>query len=254
MDDVVVERRQSMKILRINRPEARNTLTPAVLTALGDGLLAGDDDPEVRVTIVTGTGDRAFCAGMDLKAFAQAGSSSGFASESYQQFIRQGVKKPVIGAANGAAVAGGFELLLACDMVVASTEARFGLPETKVGLFPAGGGVFLGRRIPLGVALELVMTGELIDARRAEALGLVNRLTAPHNVLEEALSLAERISANGPLALGVVKRLLLDAVDLPRDEVWRRQDEASQPVFASADAKEGAQAFIEKRSPLWQGR
>jgi enoyl-CoA hydratase/carnithine racemase len=144
--------------------------------------------------------------------------------------------------------------LLACDLVVSSTEARFGLPEVKRGLFPGGGGVFLGRRIPIAIALELVLTGDTIDAARAQALGLVNRVVPPDRVVDEAIALGERIAENGPLGLRAVKRLTLDAVDLPGDEVWRRQEQVSPEVVGSADAREGARAFVEKRTPVWTGR
>src|SRR6202022_4884764 len=171
---------------------------------------------------------------MDLKAFAErAGTPDASGLASYQQFIRHGIDKPVVGAANASAVAGGFELLLACDMVVASVDAKFGVPEVKRGLFPGGGGVFLSRRLPLAVALELGMTGDLIDAGRAAALGLVNQVVAGERVLDAAIALAERIAANGPLGVRVVKRLMLQALDLPRDEVWRLQDEVIPQVFES---------------------
>jgi enoyl-CoA hydratase len=252
VDEVVSERRGVVRVLRINRPEARNALNPAVMRALGEGLADADADPAVRAVVITGTGDRAFCAGMDLRAFADNEmDTSGLAA--YQRFTRESISKPVIAAANATAVAGGFELLLACDMVVASADARFGVPEVKRGLFPGGGGVFLGRRISLAVALELVLTGDTIDASRAEALGLVNRVVPPERVLDEAIALGERIAENGPLGLRAVKRLTLDAIDLPRDEVWRRQDEVMPLVFGSDDAKEGARAFVEKRTPIWTG-
>jgi enoyl-CoA hydratase/carnithine racemase len=253
VDEVVSERRGAVQILRINRPEARNALNPAVMRGLGEGLHDADADAAVRAVVVTGTGDRAFSAGMDLRAFADDEMDTG-GLEAYQRFNRDSISKPVIGAANATAVGGGFELLLACDLVVASRDARFGLPEVKRGLFPGGGGVFLGRRIPLAVALELVLTGDTIDVVRAEALGLVNRVVPPERVLDEAVALGERISANGPLGVRAVKRLTIDALDLLRDEVWHRQEMVMPEVFASDDAKEGARAFVEKRTPIWTGR
>jgi enoyl-CoA hydratase/carnithine racemase len=252
VDDVVSERRGAVQILRINRPEARNALNPAVMRGLGEGLHHADTDAAVRAVVITGTGDRAFCAGMDLRAFADNEMDTGGLA-AYQRFTRDSISKPVIGAANATAVGGGFELLLACDMVIASSEARFGLPEVKRGLFPGGGGVFLSRRIPLAVALELVLTGDTIDVARAEALGLVNHIVPPERVMDEAVALGERIGENGPLGLRAVKRLTIDALDLPRDEVWHRQEMVLPEVFGSNDAKEGARAFVEKRMPIWTG-
>jgi enoyl-CoA hydratase/carnithine racemase len=256
--DVEHERHGNIEILRINRPEARNSLNTAVITGIGLGLEAADADPAVRAMILTGTGDRAFCAGMDLRGFATGGDGPTEEDErgmaAFTRFIRDGVTKPVIGAANATAVAGGFELLLACDMVVASTDAKFGLPEVKRALFPAGGGVFLSRRIPLAVALELTMTGDTVDAERAFALGLVNRLVPPERVLDEAIALADRVAANGPLAVQVTKRLARAAATEAPDTVWKLHEELQPSVFGSEDAKEGALAFIEKRDPQWKGR
>lgn len=256
MNDVEIEERGAVRILRINRPEARNALNPAVIAGVGRGLDAADADPDVRAVVITGTGDRAFCAGMDLRNFAEGGDqpSDAEGSAAYVRFLREGIEKPVVGAANATAVAGGFELLLACDLVVASEHAVFGLPEVKRGLFPAGGGVQLGRRLPLAVALEIGLTGDTIDAARALALGLVNRVVPPDQVLDEAIALAARIAENGPLAVRATKKLMRDALDVSRDEIWERQQAASPAVFGSDDAQEGARAFIEKRAPNWTGR
>ncbi len=155
----------------------------------------------------------------------------------------------MIGAANATAVAGGFELLLACDMVVASEDAVFGIPEVKRGLLAAGGGMHLGRRLPLAVALELGLTGDTIDARRAETLGLVNRVVAADKVLDAAVELAERIAANGPLAVKATKRIMYEVLDVSREDAWELQQPYVAEVFASDDAKEGALAFVEKRPP-----
>jgi enoyl-CoA hydratase/carnithine racemase len=254
-EDVVVEQRGNVRVLRINRPEARNALNPAVLGGIGRGVEAADADDDVRAVVITGTGDRAFCAGMDLRNFTVGGDAADpEGGEAYVRFLREGAVKPVIGAANATAVAGGFELLLACDLVVASDHAVFGLPEVKRGLFPAGGGVQLGRRLPLAVALELGLTGDTIDAQRALEFGLVNRVVAPDQVLDEAVALAERIAANGPLGVRATKRLMREALEIPRNEMWERQAAAAQEVFASEDAQEGARAFVEKRAPKWQSR
>jgi enoyl-CoA hydratase/carnithine racemase len=261
-DQVVVEERGLVRILRINRPEARNALNPTVIAALGRGLESADTDPGVRAIVITGTGDRAFCAGMDLREFAERDrveptgdeGPSGDEAAGYGRFLRAGIDKPVIGAANATAVAGGFELLLACDLVVASERAHFGLPEVKRGLFPAGGGVQLGRRLPLAVALELGLTGDTIDASRALQLGLVNRVVSEERVLDEAVALAGRIAENGPLAIRVTKKLMWEALDVSRDEGWERQAALAPEVFGSDDAKEGARAFVERRAPNWIGR
>jgi enoyl-CoA hydratase len=256
MSDVEIEDRGPVRVLRINRPEARNALNAAVIAGLGRGVEAADRDPEVRAVVITGTGDRAFCAGMDLRNFAEGSNerSDTDGAEAYSRFLREGIEKPVVGAANATAVAGGFELLLACDLVVASEHAVFGLPEVKRGLFPAGGGMQLGRRLPLAVALEIGLTGDTIDATRALALGLVNRVVPPDDVLDESVALATRIAENGPLAVRIAKKLMLAALDVSRDEIWELQRADAEVVFASDDAKEGALAFIEKRAPNWTGR
>ena len=256
--DLETEQIGAVRIFRLNRPEARNSLNGEILTGIGLGMREADADPEVGAVIVTGTGDRAFCAGMDLRGFAQGGGTPSTrdteGTKAYQAFIRSGISKPVIGAANATAVAGGFELLMACDMIVASDQARFGLPEVKRALFPAGGGIFLSRRVPLALALELCLTGDYFDANRALALGLVNRVTSPDSVMDQALSLAGAIASNGPIAVKAIKSLVRAAAQLPPDEVWAMQEQLHPVVFGSEDAKEGATAFIEKRDPVWKGR
>ncbi len=253
---LVREQRGAVLVLRLNRPEARNALNGELLSELGLGLIAAEEDPEVRCVVLTGTGDRAFCAGMDLAAFA-AGDGGGETSPeglaAYGRFAEGDIAVPIVGAANATAVAGGFEVLMGCDVVVASEDARFGLPEVKRGLFAAGGGVYLATRIPLAVALELTLTGDLIDATRAAELGLVNQVVPAADVLDAAVALAERIGANGPLGLQATKTLVRLAVADPA-AAKAAQPEWQQKVFSSEDAKEGATAFIEKRDPVWKGR
>ena len=253
---LVRERRGAVEVLRLNRPEARNALNPELLSAIGLAMLEAEKDQEVRAVVLTGTGDRAFCAGMDLRGFA-AGGSGGMsgnpdAMRGFVRFTQGEIRVPVVGAANATAVAGGFELLLGCDVVVASEAASFGLPEVKRGLFAAGGGVFISTRIPLAVALELTLTGDSIDAERALSLGLINQVVAPTEVLGAAVALAERIARTGPSPCR-------------RRSKWcaRRRRTSSAPrtlaaewqpkVFGSEDAKEGATAFIERRDPVWKG-
>jgi enoyl-CoA hydratase len=257
-DLVVVEQRGAARILRLNRPEARNALSPELIADLGAALDAAVADDTVRAVILTGTGDRAFCAGMDLRAFAEgrtarsAGGPDPMAA--FGRFIRDSIPKPIIGAAQATAVAGGFELLLACDLIVASSSAQFGIPEVKRGLFAAGGGVFLSKRIPLALALELGLTGDVIDAQRAQALGLINRVVAPQQVLPEALALAERITANGPLGVQATKELMRLAAGATLREAEARQATLQPRVFGSEDAREGSLAFVERRAPNWKGR
>jgi enoyl-CoA hydratase/carnithine racemase len=252
---LVREQRGAVLVLRLNRPESRNALNAALMSQLGLGLAAAETDPSVRCVVLTGTGDRAFCAGMDLAAFA-SGDQTGADPDgqaAYGRFVEGNIAVPIVGAANATAVAGGFEVLMGCDVVVASADARFGLPEVKRGLFAAGGGTFLGTRIPLAIALELTLTGDLIDAERAAALGLVNQVVPADEVLDAAVALAERIAANGPLGLQATKQLVRAAVDDPA-AAKALQADWQVKVFSSEDAREGATAFIEKRDPVWKGR
>ncbi|TDC89926.1 enoyl-CoA hydratase-related protein [Actinomadura sp. 7K507] len=253
-DELVRERRGAVLIVRLNRPEARNALNSALIDGLGRAVADAEDDPEIRAVVLTAAGDRVFCSGMDLREFAAGGatpSAEGVAA--FTRLCRGELSVPVIGAAAGAAVGGGLELLLGCDVIVAADTARFGFPEVKRGLYPAGGGTSIGTRIPLAIALEMTMTGDPVDAHRAYELGLVNAVVPPEKVLDAALDLAERIAANAPLALAAVKELVrLHVTDSAR--AAERDAELQASVFASEDAKEGATAFMEKRKPEWKGR
>lgn len=255
-DELVVERRGPVLVARLNRPDARNSLNASLFRAIGAAVLEAETDPELRVLVLTGTGDRAFCAGMDLAAFAageQVGVGDDPETRAGNRLMAGDVSVPLIGAANGAAVGGGLELLLGCDLIVASSEARFGLPEVKRGLFPGGRGTFLPLRVPLGLALELLLTGDLVDAARAYEMGLVNSVVAPDAVVDSAVELAERIAANGPLGVAAVKEIArLVLVDTGKAN--ERQRHWQKVIFSSEDAKEGARAFVEKRTPNWQGR
>lgn len=253
---LVEERRGRVLVLRLNRPEARNALSLELLDALVSALERAEADPEVRAVVLTGTGDRAFCAGLDLRELATGSDMTApswrRAIEGFQRLMDGEVAVPLVGAANASAVAGGLEVLLGCDVIVASRDASFGLPEVKRGLFAGGNGTMLGTRIPLAVALELALTGDLVDADRALALGLVNAVADPADVVEVAVGFAERIAANAPLAVAATKELVrLAAAD---DARYREQrDRWRTVVFGSEDAREGAAAYVDKREPVWRG-
>lgn len=231
---------QDIAVLTMNRPEARNALNPELREAMEGALKAAEADPAVRVVILTGTGP-VFCAGMDLKSFAQGSSSSAMT-----WFLHDGISKPTIAALNGTAVAGGFELALACDLIVAAEGAKVGIPEVKRGLFAAGGGTTLPNRIPLPAALELGLTGDPITVDRAKEIGLVNQVVPAETVRQAAIELAERIAANAPLSVVMTKKLM-------REARWGTPEEVHS-VFGSADAREGAIAFAERRQPKWTGQ
>ncbi|WP_067887863.1 enoyl-CoA hydratase-related protein [Nocardia vaccinii] len=251
--ELVVERSGAVLIARLNRPEARNALNGNLIRGIGQAVMDAESDPDIRAIVLIGTGDRAFCAGMDLRAFAEGeGFGTDAATEAYGRLSKGQASVPVIGAANATAVGGGLELLLGCDLIVASSAAKFGFPEVKRGLFAAGGGTTVGTRIPLAIALELLLTGDFVSAARAYEVGLINAVAEPDEVLSTALALAERIAANAPLGLAASKELARLAVT-DADKAEARLKTWQAKVFTSADAKEGARAFAEKRTPQWQG-
>jgi len=250
---VLTETRDGVLLVTLNRPEQRNAVNRAVAEGIASALDRLDADATLRVGVLTGAG-KGFCAGMDLKAFV-AGERPVVAGRGFAGIVQRASAKPLIAAVEGFAVAGGFEIALACDLIVAARGARFGIPEVKRGLVAAGGALLrLPQRIPYHLAMELALTGELVDAERMAEVGLVNRLVEPGSAVEGALSLAEAIAANGPLALAASKRILVEASSWPADAVWERQFEISDPVRASEDAREGSLAFAEKRAPRWTGR
>ena len=250
-EEVLRERRGRTLIITINRPEARNAANRAVAQGLADAVDELDASPELSVGVLTGAGDN-FCAGMDLKAFA-AGELA-YVPGRGLGFTERPPRKPLIAAVEGHAVAGGTELVLATDLVVASTTAKFGIPEVKRGLVAAGGGLLrLPHRIPYQKALELALTGESFTAEQGAAWGFVNVLTEPGAALAGAIALAERITVNGPLAVAVTKEIMVKAAGWSPDEMWQKQGELISPVFSSNDAREGAIAFAQKRAPNWTG-
>ncbi|MGY1704674.1 crotonase/enoyl-CoA hydratase family protein [Geodermatophilus sp. SYSU D00697] len=252
-DEVLVERREAVQVITLNRPEARNALTRAVAEAVAAAVDELDASDELRVGVLTGAGGT-FSAGMDLKAFLR-GETPAIEGRGLCGITRTPPRKPLIGAVEGWALAGGFELLLACDLVVAAETARFGVPEVKRSLVAAGGAALqLPKRLPLPLALEMLLTGDPIDAARAAAVGLVNRLTQEGGALDGALALAATIAANGPLAVAATKQIARGSADWTSEEGWARQDELVAPVFTSEDAREGSAAFAEKRPPVWRGR
>ncbi len=252
-DEVLRERRGHIDILTINRPEARNAMNRAAALALSEFLDEAEADDNVWVVILTGAGDKAFSAGMDLKAFATGEfpiTDKGFGGLTQRKF-----SKPLIAAVNGSALAGGFEMMLSCDMVVASEDAKFGIPEAKRGLIAGAGGLIrLPKRVPIAIGLEMALTGDPIDAHRAAALGLVNTVVPATEVLAAAISLAERIAANAPLAVRRSKEVMVKSADLAEDDAWAANNAAFSEIGSSADALEGARAFAEKRLPNWQGK
>lgn len=250
---VLTERRDGVLLITLNRPDARNAINLPLAQGIAAALDELDSEDSLSVGVLTGAG-KGFCAGMDLKAFVN-GERPWVGDRGFAGIVRRGPVKPLIAAIEGFAVAGGLEVALACDLIVAARGAKLGIPEVKRSLVAAGGALLrLPRSLPYNVAMELALTGEPIAAERAAELGLVNRLAEPGAALDEALRLAEEISANAPLALVASKRILQEQWDWSAAEMWRAQSAISDPVFTSEDAREGATAFAEKRPPVWRGK
>jgi enoyl-CoA hydratase len=251
--------------ITINRPERRNALDLEHFGALADAWIDFRDDPAQRVAIVTGTG-RDFCVGADLKSFVPmvtdnienlaAGKSEIRADAGLVAVLREfDLFKPVIAAVNGTCTAGGMEMLLGTDIRIASTEARFGVAETKRGLFPGGGTtVRLPRQIPFPWAMEILLTGDFVDAETAYRMGVVNKVVEPGALLDEARAFAARIMENAPLAIQAVKQSVLTGLRMNLKEAFEQELMHAATVFMSEDAKEGPRAFAEKRKPVWQGK
>lgn len=260
-NDVLVAQDGHVMIITLNRPEARNAVTASVSAIIGEALEEADQDSSIRCVIITGAGEHAFCAGADLKALARgerpvpAGERSawGFAG-----IVSHPISKPLIAAVNGYAVGGGTEITLSCDIAIASEKATFGLPEVRRGILAAAGGAFrLATQLPPKIAMELLLTGDLIDAPRALELGLVNAVVPHDTVLDRAITMARRIAENAPLAVQATKRIARGYIDgtAPLDEpAWALSDREMAAIRQTEDAREGPRAFAEKRPPVWSAR
>jgi len=248
-DEVLTERRGRVLLITLNRPEARNAINHELAEGLVRAIEELDADAGLTAAVLTGAG-KGFCAGMDLKAFAERG-----APREVGAFLENGATKPLVAAIEGFAMAGGLELALCCDLLVAAKGAKLGIPEAGVGLFAAGGGLLrLPQRLPYGVAMEMALTADPITAEQAYAYGLVTRLAEPGQAVDGALALAERIARNAPLAVAASKRMIRNAKGLTETEFWAAQRSEIPGVFESDDAREGPRAFAEKRAPVWSGR
>ncbi|MFW2349476.1 crotonase/enoyl-CoA hydratase family protein [Qipengyuania sp.] len=250
-EEVLTSEEDGILVVTINRPEAKNAMTKAAAEGIAAAMDRLDSDDSLRVGILTGAGGT-FCSGMDLKGFLR-GESPSVEGRGFGGIVQKPPEKPLIAAVEGYALAGGLELMIACDLVVADAGAKFGIPEVKRGLVAAAGGVMmLPDQIPERIAMELALTGDFITAARAYELGLINRVT--DDALAGAKELAKSIVANGPLAVRVSKQVIKQSRGWPMDERYTRQTQLIAPVFVSEDAREGAAAFAEKRAPNWKGK
>lgn len=250
------DRSGHVAVVTIDRPDRANAIDLETAENLSEAFDELERDDEVRAVVLTGAGEKIFCAGMDLEAVGagQAGAINGVAG-GFAGIVRRDFGKPLVAAVNGAALGGGFEIVLACDLVVASSAARFGLPEVGIGLFAASGGAIrLGQRIPRALALEYLMVGEPIPVERAHALGLVNRVVDPPAVVDEAVALAHRVGQNAPLAVQAAKQVARVAATEGEPAAWETNDRLAAEVGESADAREGGLARAEKRAPRWSGK
>src|SRR5215475_3541731 len=252
-DAVLTEVDGGIAVITIDRPQARNAVNGDVARGIAAAVDELDATGDVRVLILTGAGGT-FSAGMDLKGFL-TGDNPSVGGRGFAGITERPPVKPVIAAVEGYALAGGFEIALSCDLIVASETAKFGLPEVRRGLVAGAGGLIrLPHRVPYHLAMEIALTGSRVPAERLRAAGLISRLVAPGEALEQARALAGDIGRNAPLALAATKRIVVESADWPQAEAFDRQNEIAGAVFTSADAMEGAAAFAEKRAPVWRGK
>ncbi|MEM1153215.1 MAG: crotonase/enoyl-CoA hydratase family protein [Pseudomonadota bacterium] len=252
-DVVLVDKSDGVMTITLNRPKAKNAANRAMAEGVSAAIDELESSNELRVAIVTGAGGT-FCSGMDLKAFV-TGELPIVEGRGFAGLCEYMVKKPIIAAVEGYALAGGFEVAISCDLIVAASDAKFGIPEVKRGLAAAAGGlVKLPKQIPSHIAMEMALTGEFISAQRAFDLGLINRIAEPGDALAEAKALAATIAANGPLAVALSKQVVAQAQDWDSSEMFAKQQDLITPIFTSEDAIEGATAFAEKRAPNWKGK
>jgi len=252
-EEVLVSKEGGVLIVTINRPEAKNAMNAAAAQGISAAMDELDSNAELSVGIITGA-DNTFCAGMDLKAFLK-GETPQVEGKGFGGITQAPPRKPLIAAVEGYALAGGFELLLACDLIVAAESAKFGISEVKRGLVAGAGGLMrLPRQVPYRQAMELALLGDFVDAKTAKEMGLINRIVATGTALEAAKEMAAKIAENGPLAVVVSKQIVRESGDWSSEEMWAKQAEIMMPVFGSDDAREGATAFAEKRKPAWTGK
>jgi enoyl-CoA hydratase len=252
-DEVLTSAEDGVLIVTLNRPEAKNAANKALAEGVAAAMDELDGNDELRVAVLTGAGGT-FCSGMDLKAFV-TGETPQIPGRGFAGLTEASPKKPLIAAVEGYALAGGLELAISCDMIVAADNSMFGIPEAKRGLAAAAGGlVKLPRQIPSRVAMELALTGDFITAQRAYELGLINQVVPAGTALDAAKELAAKIAANGPLAVAASKAVIMGQPDWSQDEMFEKQNAIAMPVFSSEDAIEGATAFAEKRAPNWKGK
>ena len=252
-DEVLVEVADGIMIVTLNRPEAKNAANKALAEGVAAAMDELDSNDDIRVAILTGAGGT-FCSGMDLKAFV-TGEMPMVEGRGFAGITEKPPQKPLIAAVEGYALAGGLEVMITCDLIVAADNAKFGIPEVKRGLAAAAGGLIrLPRQIPSRLAMELALTGDFITAERAQSMGLINRVVPAGTALDAAKELAAAICANGPLAVRISKQVVAQSGDWSSEEMWQKQQEVVMPIFTSEDAIEGATAFAEKRAPNWKGK
>jgi enoyl-CoA hydratase len=250
---VTIERRGSVQLIALDRPDKLNAVNAIMSRAVAEAIDELDTSDDLRVGVLTGVGDN-FSTGMDLDAFAR-GENPNIKGRGFAGITASSPSKPLIGAAHGWALGGGFELLLACDLIVADSTAVFGFPEVKRSMVAAAGGaLILPRRIPFAIAMEMLISGHTINATRAYELGLLNRLVPPGEAVAVAIDLASDIAANGPLAVAATKLIARATYDWSLPDAWEQQRRLVEPVHNSNDAREGAKAFVEKREPRWTGK